>query len=64
MSYNYKSYYTNKNPLSQSQLAKMEKPKKNPIKQKKTSPKFEICSSVRLFCVETPQTLNVLDYGD
>ena len=47
----YKGYFNqqeplNENPLNQSKLAKMEKPKKKP---KKTSPKFEICGSVRFF---------------
>ena len=55
------SYYNqqehlNKNPLNQSKFAKngkteknRKKPKKNRKKPKKTSPKFEICGSVRFF---------------
>ena len=48
----YKSYFNqqeplNKNPLNQSKLAKMEKPKK-------TSPKFEICGSLRFFWEAIP----------
>ena len=57
----YKSYYNqqepliNKNPLNQSKLAKMEKPNKKPKKKpKKTSPKFEICGSVRFFGLQLP----------
>ena len=54
----HESYYNkqeplNKNPLNQSKFTKMEKPKKNrkktEKKPKKTSPKFEICGSVRFF---------------
>ena len=69
----YKSYYyqkepLNKKPLNKSKLAKMEKPKKteknrkkpkkNRKKPKKTSPKFEICGSVRFFFGLQPPHIN------
>ena len=55
----HKSYYNqqeplNKNPLNQSKLPKPKKTEKNRKKPKKTSPKFEICGSVRFFWVATP----------
>ena len=56
-SYNNQQEPLNKNPLNQSKLDKMEKPK-NQKKTKKTSPKFEICGSVRFFWVATPPPLN------
>ena len=60
----YKSYFNqqeplNENPLNQSKLAKMEKPKKTekkPKKSKKNSPKFEICGSVRFSLGCNPPT--------
>ena len=65
----YKSYYyqkepLNKKPLNQSKLKKngkteknRKKPKKNRKKPKKTSPKFEICGSVRVFLGCNPPSL-------
>ena len=41
----------NMNPLNQSKLPKPKKTEKNRKKPKKTSPKFEICGSVRFFSV-------------
>ena len=72
----YKSYFNqqeplNENLLNQSKLAKMEKTEKTRKKpkklkkktkktEKKTSPKFEICGSVRFFlgCNPPPPSLN------
>ena len=52
------AFITNKNHLTRTRLTsqngKTEKNQKNRKKPKKTSPKFEICGSVRFFWVATP----------